>query len=199
MAVFAISGPFGSYYHYLVLFLELVDSKIKSFSVCCRFKSLHGNFVWGLIGVYGPNDDNVRSVFFEELVTSMSNWDIPWSLGGDFNVTFLFERSTGGRLTFAMAEFCDFIDSCGLIDSLLEGVRFTWSSHEEVLGLSRIDRFLFTSEWEDHFQGMHQGILPKITLDHLFQFFSRAKRFLQLSVPSNLKIYGLRWKVLVIL
>ena len=32
--------------------------------------------------------------------------------------------------------------------------------------LSRIDKFLFTSEWEDHFQGMHQVILPKITSYH---------------------------------
>jgi len=32
--------------------------------------------------------------------------------------------------------------------------------------LSRIDRFLFTSDWEDHFQGMHRVLLPKITSDH---------------------------------
>ena len=32
--------------------------------------------------------------------------------------------------------------------------------------MSRIDRFLFTSDWEDHFQGMHQVLLPKITSDH---------------------------------
>ena len=33
--------------------------------------------------------------------------------------------------------------------------------------LSRIDRFLFSVEWEDHFQGVHQVILLKITSDHL--------------------------------
>ena len=37
--------------------LEPGDSRIGSFSVCCRFKSLEDNFEWGLIGVYGPNDD----------------------------------------------------------------------------------------------------------------------------------------------
>ena len=31
---------------------------------------------------------------------------------------------------------------------------------------SRIDRFLFSVDWEDHFQGVHQVILPKITSDH---------------------------------
>ena len=74
MAVFAIRGPFGRYYHYLrPSGLELVYSRIGSFSMCCKFKSLDDNFVWGLIRVYGPNDDNVRSALFEELVTFMSN------------------------------------------------------------------------------------------------------------------------------
>ena len=41
--------------------LELVDSRVGYFSACCIFKSLHDSFVWGLIGVYGPNDDRVRS------------------------------------------------------------------------------------------------------------------------------------------
>jgi len=65
-----------------------------------------------------------------------------------------------------MSDFSDFIDSCNLIDLPLEGGRFTWSSHEEMPVLSRIDRFLFTCDWEEHFQGMHQVLLSKITLDH---------------------------------
>ena len=65
-----------------------------------------------------------------------------------------------------MREFSSFIDSCNLIDPPLEGARFTWSSHEEAPVLSRIDRFLLSVEWEDHFQGFHQVTLPKIISDH---------------------------------
>ena len=43
--------------------LEIEDSCIGSFSVCCKFKSMHDSFVWGLIGVYGPNDDRARGLF----------------------------------------------------------------------------------------------------------------------------------------
>ena len=75
-------------------------------------------------------------------------------------------RSTGGRMTFAMIEFFQFIDSCNLIDPPVEGTHYTRFSHEEVLVLSRIDRFFSTSEWEDQFQGVHQVILLKITWDH---------------------------------
>ena len=97
----------------------------------------------------------------------MSSWDIPWCLGGDFNVIrFPSERSTGGHLTWAMRDFSTFIDSGNLIDPPLEGARFTWSSHEADPVLSRIDQFLYSVKWEDHFQGVHQVILPKITSDH---------------------------------
>jgi len=149
------------------LILKLVDSRIGSFSVCCKFKSLEDNFEWGLIGVYGPNDDHLRCALFEELVSFMSSWDILWCLGGDFNVIrFPSERSSGGHLTWAMRGFSAFIDSCNLIDPPLEGARFTWSSHEVVPVLSRIDWFLYSVEWEDHFHGVHQVIVPKITSDH---------------------------------
>ena len=33
--------------------------------------------------------------------------------------------------------------------------------------LSRIDRFLFSVEHDDHYRGAHQVALPKITSDHV--------------------------------
>ena len=99
----------------------------------------------------------------------MSQWDILWCLGGDFNVVRSpNERSFGGRLSLLTVEFSDFINGCGLIDPPLEGGWYTWSSHEVVPVLSRIDYFLFSIEWEDHFQGVHQVTLPKISSDHSY-------------------------------
>jgi len=102
-------------------------------------------------------------VLFDDPKLFMSQWDISWCLGRDFNIVRTpYERS----IDSAMMEFSGFINSCGLIDPLLEGGRFTWSSHRDVPVLSHIDRFLFSVEWEGHFQDMHQVILPKITSDH---------------------------------
>ena len=82
----------------------------------------------------------MRCVLFEELSSFMSSWDIPWCLGGDFNVIkFPSVRSIGGHLSWLMREFSNFIDSCILVNPPLEGACFTWSSHEEVPVLSRID------------------------------------------------------------
>ena len=121
-----------------------------------------------MIGIYGPNDDTLRVGLCEELENLFCLWDIPWCLVGDFNVVRLkSERSTRGRLTFTMCEFSSFINQCNLVDPPLESAWFTWSIHEEVPTLSRIDRFLFSVEWEDHFQGAHQVTLPNITSNHV--------------------------------
>ena len=38
--------------------LELIDYKMETYAICGKFKSLNDDFVWGLIYLYGPNDDN---------------------------------------------------------------------------------------------------------------------------------------------
>jgi len=68
--------------------------------------------------------------------------------------------------------------------------RYTWSSHEDVPVLSRISCFLF-SLGEDHFQGVHQVILPKITSDHFPILLQMGPTFVAKGL-SNLKIFGSR-------
>jgi len=63
--------------------LELANSCIGLFFVCCKFKSSKDNFECGLIRVYGPNDNQLRCALFKELPLFMSSWDIRWCLGGD--------------------------------------------------------------------------------------------------------------------
>ena len=52
--------------------LELVGSKIWAYAVYCKLKPFKDNFLWGLIGVYGPNDDNLRYVLLDKLTLCMS-------------------------------------------------------------------------------------------------------------------------------
>ena len=77
--------------------------------------------------------------------------------GGDFNVVcFPTEKSHFNSFTPAMHDFSYFISTHGLIDTPLFGVKYTWSNGRESVSKSRIDRFLFTVDWEDCFVNISQ-------------------------------------------
>ena len=64
---------------------SLLTLALGRFLFVVSFKSLEDNFEWRLIRVYGPNDNYRQLAFFEDL-SFMSSSNIPWCLGGDFNV-----------------------------------------------------------------------------------------------------------------
>jgi hypothetical protein len=86
---------------------------------------------------------------------------------GDFNVV-RFPSEKSGLVSFnsAMHEFNDFISECGLLDIPLEGGLFTWSNNRDVPAMSRIDRFLFSPAWADHFSLVNQIRVPRLLSDH---------------------------------
>jgi len=97
----------------------------------------------------------------------MNLWELPWCIGGDFNVVrFPSERSSGAGYSAAMEEFSDFIFMQNLVDLPLEGGQFTWSNNQEDQIWSRIDRFLVSLEWEERFPEVIQKRLPRLLSDH---------------------------------
>jgi len=180
--------------------LELIDSKVGTYAICGKFKSLNDDFVWGLIGVYGPNYDNLRFALFDELKFFMSQWDIRWCLGGDFNVVRSpHKRSSEGWLSSLMLEFSDFINVCGFIDPPLEGGGAT-------LGLAMwLFRFclaliFFSSPLSGKtiFKECIKLFSPR--LRHIiFLFFLEREHPMLLNTISYLKMFGLRWMALVTL
>ena len=112
--------------------LEKVEVLVGSFSVSVQWKCVEDGFTWACSGVYGPNDNNLRSDLWDELVGIQQYWNVPWCCFGDFNVVrFPSEWRGGSRLTPAMEKFSEFIEDLNLIDLPLEGGRFTWSSGTE--------------------------------------------------------------------
>jgi hypothetical protein len=83
--------------------VECIDEAIGTFSLSCKFKSVLDQFVWAFSGVYGPNDNSERILLWEELSGISHLWDIPWCIGGDFNVArYMYERAGVPRSTTAM-------------------------------------------------------------------------------------------------
>ena len=90
-------------------------------------------------------------------------WNVPWCVGGDFNVVrFSSERFGSTSFTVAMREFSNLISEQGLIDILLQGGSFIWSNSCEVASKARLDRFLFSADLEDKFPSISQQRLPRL-------------------------------------
>ena len=117
---------------------------------------------------------------------------MPWCFGGDFNaVRFPSERSGSGPFSSAMVNFSDFISELGLIDLPFEGGTFTWSNSREVASCSRLDRFLLSSDWEEHFPNIRQRRLQRLLSDH-FPILLKGGNFQRDSRPFRFENTGLK-------
>ena len=96
-----------------------------------------------------------------------------WCVGGDFNIIRRISEKLGGSsLTSNMRDFDGFIRDCELIDPPLRNVPFTWSNLQDSPVCKRLDRFLYTNEWEHFFPQNLQEVLPKWTSDHCPLFWT---------------------------
>ncbi|KAG2667198.1 hypothetical protein I3760_15G101200 [Carya illinoinensis] len=136
---------------------------IGEYSVAVSFKMVE-DILWAFAGIYGPNIDNIRKLMWEELSGLHSWWDLPWCIGGDFNIVrFPSERSGDSRLSSAMSEFSDIIFDLNLVDLPLIGGPFTWSNNQT---WSRLDKFPISPDWECHYPGVCQKRLSRLCSDH---------------------------------
>ena len=73
-------------------------------------------------------------------------------MGGDFNVIRRSSEKLGGAsLTPSMKDLDNFIRENKLIDPPLKRASFTWSNMQEHPICKRLDRFLYSNEWEQVF------------------------------------------------
>jgi endonuclease/exonuclease/phosphatase family metal-dependent hydrolase len=90
--------------------------------------------------------------------------DLPWCIGGDFNVThFPCERLGEARFCPTMTDFSELISKQGLMDLPLSGGASTWSNNSS---WSRLDRFLVSPDWEANFPRLLQKRVPRLCSDH---------------------------------
>jgi hypothetical protein len=146
--------------------VEKIENCIGVYSLAVKFRSIEDNSIWAFAGVYGPNHARDRRILWEELVGLMSWWNMPWCVGGDFNVTCFPTERSGVACRLALSDFSEILHEQGLLDLPLAGGPFTWSLAQDPPKWSRIDRFLISPEWEAKFPVVSQKRLPHICSDH---------------------------------
>ena len=130
--------------------------EIGEYYISCQFKNCDDNFIWVFSGTYGPISNSGREALWSDIGDIRGLWNDPWCISRDFNVVRLpKERRNCLRMSLAMRRFSEVIDKLQLRDLPLTGGSFTWCG-----------RFLVSEDWESHFCGLFQCLLPKPTSDH---------------------------------
>ena len=70
------------------------------------------------------------------------------------------------RVSSSMEEFFDFINGQTLVDLPLKGGKYTWCNGLANPSMSRIDRVLVSSDWEEYYPNVVQKLMPKPISDH---------------------------------
>lgn len=115
-----------------------------------------------MTSVYSPIDRRLRGSFWNELDSIRSRWNGPLCLGGDWNVVrFPSEKLNGSQFSADMIAFSDWINCHSLVDLHLGGSKLTWSNHQNLPSMSRLDIFLLSNDWINLYPKVCQITLAK--------------------------------------
>jgi hypothetical protein len=111
---------------------------------------------WAVTAVYGPQEDEPKQKFMQEIRQVKGMVQDRRMLLGDFNlICSAADKSNSNINLRLMGQFRDLVQDLELIDYPLIGRKFTWSNEREVSTQTRIDRVMVSKEWDlafPHFQ-----------------------------------------------
>ncbi|KAG5575495.1 hypothetical protein H5410_055629 [Solanum commersonii] len=145
--------------------LLLWDSRIWSgtlvetgqYSITYEFVSTQIFFTWYLTGMYAPHTRIEKLICWEELAAVRTVCEGPWITCGDFNTNrTMGERRGGNRISYVMSDFSRWIEEMELHDPHLNGGKFSWFRGINHPSAARLDRFLYSMEWEEKFKNIRQ-------------------------------------------
>jgi hypothetical protein len=125
------------------------ESRRDQHSISVQFRMQTGQSWWPTC-VYGPQGNEDKISFLQELRDIRSAIQGPWIIAGDFNLIYRAEDKNNNIYNRAMmGRFRRMIDDLGLKDIPLHGRKFTWSNHHTNPTLVHLDRALCTVDWEN--------------------------------------------------
>lgn len=111
---------------------------------------------WSLTAVYGPQGNQEKEDFLQEIRTVRQTTEDKWLLTGDFNMIYKVEDKNNSSINRRlMGMFRQTIQELELTELNLNGRRFTWSNAQANPTMTRIDRIFCTVAWEECFPTPH--------------------------------------------
>lgn len=104
---------------------------------------------WWISVVYGPQGDELKTKFLDDLTASRLVCQGKWMVLGDFNMILRASEKNNDNLNHnIMNKFRNFMDFHELKELYMHGRRFTWSNERDTPMLTKIDRVLVSVDWE---------------------------------------------------
>jgi exonuclease III len=140
--------------------------RVDNNSVTIQFAAKNGQ-AWWLTCVYGPQGNEDKILFLQELRDIRAACPGPWMFAGDFNLIYKDEDKNNANFNRAMmGRFRRFINDLTLKEIPLHGRKFTWSNQQVSPTLVKLDRVLCTVDWEDRFPNCLLQSLASDDSDH---------------------------------
>jgi exonuclease III len=147
--------------------VSLSNPCIRQFSVTATVQIVSTGTSFLLSSVYGPVDDDLKSIFLAEMEAIKPALDAPWLIAGDFNL--IYEARDKNNLNLnrrLMGQFRAALDRSGLREIRCHNRLFSWSNEHDQPTLVRLDRFFCTPSWEALFQACAVQALSTSSSDH---------------------------------
>ena len=105
-------------------------------------------FEWWITVVYGPQGEELKMEFLDDLRTRRTGCPGPWMLLGDFNMILrALEKNNANINRRIMQAFRSFVDDLELKEVYMHGRHYTWSNERDSPTLTKIDRILVSVDW----------------------------------------------------
>jgi hypothetical protein len=145
---------------------------------------------WWLTTVYGPQAEQEKIAFLDELKFTQKDFDGPGILCWDFNLTYKVVDKNKVRLNrHLMALFCRVIQELELEELHLDGCYYTWSNKQCNPTLSRIDCVFASVPWCELFLATICMLCPQAALITTLHWFTPTLP-LQCRCGSDSKQFG---------
>ena len=138
------------------------------YSITTTLSSTISNCDFTLTNVYAPSDHRLSNIFLAELRSLLPLVSGPWVIIGDFNLIRSADDKNNANLNRSLMDSFNLaLDQISALEIPLLGRSFTWSNHQIVPVLARLDRAFVNVDHTLTFPNTSLASLPKPTSDHV--------------------------------